>query len=102
MWAVKSHYYNAELGFYNYPYAFGQLFSLGLYAAYAGNTQGFAERYKDMLTLTGGAYVEDVARSMGCAIERQTFWQESLNILAKRVAAFETLVHDQGGGKKHE
>ncbi|MDR2793779.1 MAG: M3 family oligoendopeptidase [Treponema sp.] len=95
MWAVKSHYYNAELSFYNYPYAFGQLFSLGLYAAYSGAKQGFAEQYKNMLKLTGCAQVEDVARSIGCTVEQQTFWQKSLEIIAKRVDEFENLVKDQ-------
>jgi oligoendopeptidase F len=32
MWAVKSHYYDPDLAFYNFPYAFGLLFGLGLYA----------------------------------------------------------------------
>ncbi|MBP5441638.1 MAG: M3 family oligoendopeptidase, partial [Treponema sp.] len=31
MWAVKSHYYSPDLDFYNFPYAFGQLFSAALY-----------------------------------------------------------------------
>ncbi|MDR0375183.1 MAG: M3 family oligoendopeptidase [Treponema sp.] len=89
MWAVKSHYYSADMGFYNYPYAFGQLFSLGLYAAYSENKQGFAEKYKAMLALTGSATAEDVARSMGCDIEGADFWRKSLNILEKRVDEFE-------------
>ncbi|MDR2445691.1 MAG: M3 family oligoendopeptidase [Treponema sp.] len=94
MWAVKSHYYSAALGFYNYPYAFGQLFSLGLYAAYSENKQGFAEKYKAMLALTGSAAVEDVARSIGCdieggACEGNAFWRKSLDILKKRVDEFE-------------
>ncbi len=32
MWACKSHYYSAYNNYYNYPYAFGLLFALGLYA----------------------------------------------------------------------
>ena len=32
MWAVKPHYYSSA--FYNFPYMFGLLFSLGLYARY--------------------------------------------------------------------
>ncbi|MDR1074613.1 MAG: M3 family oligoendopeptidase [Treponema sp.] len=89
MWAVKSHYYSAALGFYNYPYAFGQLFSLGLYAVRSEDRQGFAEKYKAMLALTGSATVEDVARSIGCDIEGGAFWRKSLNMLAKRVDEFE-------------
>ena len=34
MWACKSHYYSSGLSFYNFPYAFGNLFAQGLYAAY--------------------------------------------------------------------
>ena len=34
MWAWKPHYYRSDIAFYNYPYAFGLLFSTGLYAIY--------------------------------------------------------------------
>ena len=34
MWTWKPHYYSANLSFYNYPYAFGLLFGVGLYAIY--------------------------------------------------------------------
>ena len=34
MWAVKGHYYRVDLAFYNFPYAFGLLFGLGLYGIY--------------------------------------------------------------------
>ena len=34
MWAVKPHYYRVGLSFYNFPYMFGLLFGLGLYARY--------------------------------------------------------------------
>ncbi len=36
MWAVKPHYYRAENPFYNFPYTFGQLFGLGLFAQLPG------------------------------------------------------------------
>jgi len=32
MWGVKSHYYSVGRSYYNYPYMFGLLFGLGLYA----------------------------------------------------------------------
>ena len=31
MWACKGHYYSESLSFYNFPYAFGGLFAMGLY-----------------------------------------------------------------------
>jgi pepF/M3 family oligoendopeptidase len=98
MWAVKSHYYSASLGFYNYPYAFGQLFSLGLYAKYDASIhkQYFAAQYKNMLRLSGCATVEDAARSIGCAVEQKAFWQKSLKIIAKRVDEFEKIAEEIG------
>ncbi|WP_457637525.1 hypothetical protein [Oceanithermus sp.] len=43
MWAVKPHYYGSD--YYNYPYTFGLLFGLGLYAAYRDDPASFPERY---------------------------------------------------------
>ena len=34
MWINKSHYYSADLNFYNFPYAFGGLFARGLVVKY--------------------------------------------------------------------
>jgi oligoendopeptidase F len=91
MWAVKSHYYSPELAFYNYPYAFGLLFSLGLYARYQREGAGFAAAYRDLLRLTGQASAEEVARSAGFNIADEGFWQEGIAIIGKRVEEFEGL-----------
>jgi oligoendopeptidase F len=92
MWAVKSHYYGADLAFYNYPYAFGLLFSLGLYARYQKEGPGFAAAYRELLRLTGQATVEEVARSAGFNLEGEEFWREGLSIIRRRVEDFEALV----------
>ncbi|MDR2403707.1 MAG: M3 family oligoendopeptidase [Spirochaetaceae bacterium] len=89
MWAVKSHYYSPDLVFYNYPYAFGLLFSLGLYARYQREGPGFAADYRDLLRLTGQASAEEVARSAGFNIADEEFWQEGIAIIGKRVEEFE-------------
>ncbi|WZU03227.1 hypothetical protein MGH68_13645 [Erysipelothrix sp. D19-032] len=34
MWINKGHYYGGGLSFYNFPYAFGGLFALGLFGKY--------------------------------------------------------------------
>jgi len=41
MWAVKPHYYSADRSFYNFPYTFGLLFGLGLYARYEDDPDEF-------------------------------------------------------------
>jgi oligoendopeptidase F len=87
MWAVKSHYYSAGLGFYNYPYAFGQLFSLGLFSKQG--QAGFADSYKAMLKLTGSATAEDVARSAGFDVGDAAFWRSGLEVIERRVGEME-------------
>ncbi|MDR2029040.1 MAG: M3 family oligoendopeptidase [Treponema sp.] len=94
MWAVKSHYYSPGLAFYNYPYAFGLLFSLGLYARAQREGPGFAGAYRGILRLTGQASAGEVARSAGFDIEGEEFWQTGVELIARRVAEFEKLVQD--------
>jgi oligoendopeptidase F len=97
MWAVKSHYYSPSLAFYNYPYAFGLLFSLGLYARAREAGPAFAAAYRDVLRLTGRASVEEVARSAGFDPETGGFWRQGLDLIEKRVETFEKIV-----GETHE
>jgi pepF/M3 family oligoendopeptidase len=85
MWAVKSHYYQSSLGFYNYPYAFGLLFSLGLYAKAQERGPGFAETYRELLRFTGQGSGETVARTAGINLEDETFWQQGIMLIARRV-----------------
>ncbi|MDR2101370.1 MAG: M3 family oligoendopeptidase [Treponema sp.] len=89
MWAVKSHYYRTGLGFYNYPYAFGLLFSLGLYSRFQQEGPSFAGDYRRILRLTGQARAEDVARSAGFNIEQEDFWRQGMEIIARRIEEFE-------------
>ena len=60
MWAVKGHYYRPELGFYNFPYAFGKLFGLGLFSRYRSEGEAFTAVYRDLLYMTGSADAEAV------------------------------------------
>lgn len=78
MWAVKGHYYRPELGFYNFPYAFGQLFGLGLYAQYGKDPKGFPARYKSLLEGTGRKSAVELTRDAGFDIEAPGFWQTGL------------------------
>jgi pepF/M3 family oligoendopeptidase len=97
MWAVKSHYYNPSLAFYNYPYAFGLLFSLGLYARAREEGPAFAAAYRDLLRLTGRASVEEAAQSAGFCLETDAFWQQGLDLIEKQVETFKKI-----GEKHHE
>lgn len=74
MWAVKTHYYSPDLDFYNFPYAFGLLFALGLHAQYQQQGPGFAEKYQGLLKDTGSFSCEEVCRRAGFDIETKEFW----------------------------
>jgi pepF/M3 family oligoendopeptidase len=94
MWAVKGHYYNAGYSFYNYPYAFGQLFGLGLFkeAQKNGSSHPFCEDLNRMLSITGQYDAMTVAATGGCDIQSPEFWQEGLDIIADYTDQFEELV----------
>ena len=83
LWAVKTHYYSPELDFYNYPYAFGQLFSLGLYSQYKNNPQEFPEKYQKLLQNTGMMSCEDVCKLAGFDITTKEFWLSGIKEIQK-------------------
>ncbi|WP_457631045.1 M3 family oligoendopeptidase [Oceanithermus sp.] len=88
MWAVKPHYYGSD--YYNYPYTFGLLFGLGLYAAYQDDPASFAERYDALLSDTGVADARTLAGRFGFDIESAGFWRRGLGLLAGQVEEFST------------
>lgn len=94
MWMCKPHYYSADFNFYNYPYAFGLLFALGLYNIYLEEGDAFIEKYNELLRLTGKADVVDVTKSMGIDIESKEFWEGSLNQVKKQINQFISLVEE--------
>jgi oligoendopeptidase F len=97
MWSQKLHYYSAGRSFYNFPYTFGYLFGLGVYAQYRAQPEGFRERYDRLLSMTGMADAAELARDFGIDLESPDFWQGSLAVAAGRVAEFEELVETHAG-----
>lgn len=85
IWALKSHYYSTSLDFYNFPYAFGMLFSAGLYARYKKEGQGFAESYKLLLSETGRLSCEEVCKKAGFDIETKDFWLSGIETLKAEI-----------------
>ena len=92
MWVCKSHYYSADLGFYNYPYAFGGLFARGLFAKYKKEGSVFVENYKKMLKNTPVMSVEDVAKICGIDLTDKEFWMMSLHSYDAEIDEFERLI----------
>ncbi len=88
MWAAKSHYYSGLQSFYNYPYTFGLLFGLGLFAIFEAEPKGFSERYKNLLSSTGMMDADDCAKEFGINIRSKDFWKASLGVLEQSVNQF--------------
>lgn len=85
MWTWKPHYYYAGLSFYNFPYAFGMLFGVGLYAIYEQRGADFIPDYKKLLASTGEAPAAELAARFGIDIRSKDFWADSLAVIGQRV-----------------
>ena len=88
MWCCKSHYYRAGLSYYNFPYAFGGLFSRGLYAKYLEEGEAFLPKYRALLTATTVDTVENVAGIAGIDLTDPEFWRKSLQMIADNIDLF--------------
>ena len=88
MWANKPHYYYAGRNFYNFPYAFGLLFSKGLYAEYLNRGDEFVEEYDTLLNATGKNNIKDVAKMMDVDVQDPEFFRNSLRLIEKDIDKF--------------
>jgi len=91
MWTWKPHYYYPSLSFYNYPYAFGLLFGLGLYAIYQERGQAFVPDYEALLASTGEGAAADLAARFGINLRQKDFWAGSLRVIEKRIERYVAL-----------
>lgn len=96
MWTWKPHYYDLGLPFYNFPYAFGLLFSTGLYAIYRERGTAFVPDYERLLASTGEASAADLAASFGIDIRSRTFWEAGLATIGQAIERYCALVKKIG------
>jgi len=89
MWVLKPHYYGSH--FYNWPYTYGLLFGLGLFAQYQGDPERFRAHYDDVLSRAGTDSAETLAAVFGFDVTDRAFWDASLDIVRGRMAAYEQL-----------
>ena len=88
MWACKSHYYSSGLNFYNFPYAFGELFGKGVFAQYLAQGSAFVPKYNQLLRACGSGTVADVAASVGIDVRSIDFWRSSLEVIKEEIDRF--------------
>lgn len=92
-WASKLHFSISEVSFYNYPYLFGYLFSIGVYAQRESKGEQFYSDYVHLLRDTGSMMAEDVvSKHLGMDLTQADFWQQSIDRVKAKVDEFETLL----------
>ncbi len=91
-WASKLHFSMTHMSFYNYPYLFGYLFSLGIYAKKNELGNKFKDLYTNVLLDTGSMTAEDlIQKHFNEDISKKDFWMNSFGIVKKSIDSFETL-----------
>ncbi|WP_208558648.1 M3 family oligoendopeptidase [Marinilactibacillus kalidii] len=91
-WASKLHFYMSDLSFYNFPYTFGYLFSLGIYARALESGSDFEDQYIALLRDTGSMSTENLAQKhLNVDLTNTSFWINGINILKKDIETFMTL-----------
>ena len=88
-WCSKLHFFIDDVPFYNFPYTFGYLFSLGIYAEYLKNPDGFEEKYIALLRDTGSMKVEDLAaKHLNVDLTKPAFWEAGIELMKKDAEEF--------------
>ncbi len=93
MWAVKPHYYGSH--FYNWPYTYGFLFGLGLYAKCREDTQRFQLSYDDVLSRAGMNTAEELAGVFGFDVSDTAFWTASLDVIRDHIDQYTALAAEE-------
>ncbi|MFJ7973651.1 M3 family oligoendopeptidase [Psychrobacillus sp. NPDC096389] len=88
-WVWTPHYYITQSPFYNFPYTFGYLFALSIFAK--GKEKGieFEKDYLNLLRNSGSMTLEDlVMKHLGEDITSEEFWEKGMEICVKDVEEF--------------
>lgn len=92
MWTCKGHYYSEGLSYYNFPYAFGAMFAMGLYSQFEKEGKDFIPKYNALLHATSVKSIEDTAAMVGADITSKDFWRASLASFAEMIDEFIDMV----------
>lgn len=88
-WASKLHFFITGVPFYNFPYTFGYLFSLGIYAEALEEGTGYEEKYIALLRDTASMSVEDLAKKhLQVDLTKKEFWEKAVRICLDDVDEF--------------
>lgn len=88
-WVWTPHYYITQSPFYNFPYTFGYLFALGIFAKAKEKGKDFEIEYLNLLRDSGSMSVEDlVMKHLGEDITSEKFWEKGMELCVKDAEEF--------------
>ena len=88
-WVWTPHYYITHSPFYNFPYTFGYLFALGIFAKAKEKEKELEKDYLNLLRDSGSMTVEDIVlRHLGEDITSKDFWEKGMEICIKDAEEF--------------
>lgn len=91
-WAAKLHFFIDDVPFYNFPYMFGYLFSLGIYAYANKKGTSFEQEYIELLRDTASMTTEELAQKhLGVDLTKPDFWQAGIDMVLEDINSFMTL-----------
>ena len=96
MWLLKPHYYGSH--FYNWPYTYGLLFGLGLFATYRNDPDRFRDGYDDLLSRAGMDTAEELGAAFGFDVTDVAFWTASLDVVRRRIDDYTSLAAEFAPG----
>lgn len=95
-WASKLHFFITGVPFYNFPYTFGYLFSLGIYVQALKEGKGYEEKYIALLKDTASMTVEDLAmKHLNADLTKPQFWESAVQLCMDDVEEFLALTEDK-------
>ncbi|UYZ20847.1 M3 family oligoendopeptidase [Mesobacillus jeotgali] len=94
-WASKLHFFITGVPFYNFPYTFGYLFSLGIYAMAQEEGKGYEEKYIALLKDSASMTVEDLAQKhLNVDLTKKDFWEKAVRMCVEDVEEFMALIEE--------
>lgn len=88
-WAAKLHFFIDDVPFYNFPYTFGYLFSLGIYAYANKKGTSFEQEYINLLRDTASMTTEELAQKhLDVDLTKPDFWQAGIDMVLEDIQEF--------------
>ena len=88
---TMSHFIGDTVWYYNFPYAFGMLFALGLLAARDADPGGFLGRFELLLADAGMREARELAAGFGIDLTTSAFWRTAFEAFRGDVDRYEAL-----------